>query len=48
MIPISLIVTLEIAKVFQCIYIKYDQDMYVPAKKRWPVVMTTTINEELG
>ena len=22
--------------------------MYVPAKKRWPVVMTTTINEELG
>lgn len=48
MIPISLIVSLEMVKVAQSYFISNDEDMYVREKNRWPSVMTSTINEELG
>lgn len=48
MIPISLIVSLEIVKLIQAYFISRDQEMYVAANDRYPSVMTSTINEELG
>lgn len=48
LIPISLIVTLECVKVVQIIFVFFDEDMYVPKKKRWARAMTSTLNEELG
>lgn len=48
MIPISLIVSLEIVKLIQAYFISRDDEMYVAARDRYPVVMTSTINEELG
>ena len=48
MIPISLIVSLELVKMAQSYFISKDEDMYVKAKDRYPQVMTSTINEELG
>ena len=48
MIPISLIVSSEIVKLIQAYFIIRDEEMYVASKDRYPVVMTSTINEELG
>lgn len=48
MIPISLIVTLEIIKVLQCIFIMWDSTMYSVEDDAGCNVSSTTINEELG
>ena len=48
MIPISLIVTLEIIKVFQCIFMMWDSEMYSIDDDAGCHVSSTTINEELG
>lgn len=48
MIPISLIVTLEIIKVLQCIYIMWDSEMFSVDDNAGCNVSSTTINEELG
>ena len=48
MVPISLIVTLEIVKFWQGIFMGYDVDMY-DGDQDWPCkAQTTNINEELG
>ena len=48
MIPISLVITLEIVKVFQCVFVMWDSEMYsVEDNAGWNIT-TTTINEELG
>ena len=48
MIPISLIITLEIVKVFQCVYMMWDTVMFSLEDNAGCNVTTTTINEELG
>jgi P-type E1-E2 ATPase len=48
MIPISLIVTLEIIKVLQCIFIVWDAKMFSVDDDAGCNVSSTTINEELG
>lgn len=48
MIPISLIVTLEIIKVLQCIFIMWDSTMFSVEDDAGCNVSSTTINEELG
>lgn len=48
MIPISLIVSLEMVKMFQAFFISGDQDLYDVEKGRYAKVFTTSINEELG
>ena len=48
MIPISLVVTIEILKVIQCIFIAWDAEMYSIDDAAGCHVSTTTINEELG
>jgi P-type E1-E2 ATPase len=48
MIPISLIVTLEVIKVLQCIFIMWDSAMFSIDDNARCHVSSTTINEELG
>ncbi|EAS01110.3 phospholipid-translocating P-type ATPase, flippase family protein (macronuclear) [Tetrahymena thermophila SB210] len=48
MIPISLVVSLEMVKVLQSYFITNDYEMYSHHNQRWPRVLTSTINEELG
>lgn len=48
MIPISLVVTIEIIKVIQCIFIVWDSEMFSEDDNAGCHVSSTTINEELG
>ncbi|CAD8048326.1 unnamed protein product [Paramecium sonneborni] len=48
MIPISLVVSMEFVKVFQCYFINKDQDMYTQKRDKFAKAQTSTINEELG
>ncbi len=48
LLPISLIVTLEIAKVVQSLFIMGDADMYSIERDRAAKVASTSIIEELG
>ncbi|CAD8052350.1 unnamed protein product [Paramecium sonneborni] len=48
MIPISLVVSMEFVKVFQCYFINKDQDMYSQKRDKFARAQTSTINEELG
>lgn len=48
LLPISLMVTIEIAKVFQTYFIGEDKEMYNKEKEKGCKVMTRSINEELG
>eukprot|EP01025_Chloroclados_australasicus_P048093 TRINITY_DN5435_c0_g1_i1.p1 TRINITY_DN5435_c0_g1~~TRINITY_DN5435_c0_g1_i1.p1 ORF type:complete len:1141 (+),score=150.88 TRINITY_DN5435_c0_g1_i1:186-3608(+) len=48
MIPISLYVTLELVKVFQCYFLHVDREMYHAETDNRFTVRTTTLNEELG
>lgn len=48
LIPLSLYVTLEMVKVFQCAFIVYDRELYHAETDTRANVRTTTLNEELG
>ncbi len=48
MIPISLIVSMEMVKFFQMIFIQKDQLMYSDYRKRGVQVKSASLNEELG
>ncbi|CAK55960.1 unnamed protein product (macronuclear) [Paramecium tetraurelia] len=48
MIPISLVVSMEFVKVFQCYFINKDWDMYSSKRDKFAKAQTSTINEELG
>ncbi|KAJ2366764.1 hypothetical protein H4S02_005769, partial [Coemansia sp. RSA 2611] len=48
LIPISLYVTLEAVKIFQCWFITQDACMYDPASDSRAEARTTAINEDLG
>lgn len=48
MIPISLIVSMEMVKFFQMIFIEKDQLMYSDYRKRGVQVKSASLNEELG
>jgi len=48
MIPISLIVSIEIVKMFQKYFIEKDQLMYSSYRKNYVSVKTASLNEELG
>ncbi|KAL6070245.1 Phospholipid-transporting ATPase [Balamuthia mandrillaris] len=47
LIPLSLVVSLEIVKVFQARYMEWDDKMAISAKKRM-TVKTSNLNDELG
>ena len=47
-IPISLLVSMEMIKFFQGIFISWDIDLYNKEKHRGAKVQTSTLNEELG
>ena len=48
MIPISLIVSLEMVKLVQAMFINNDEDMYFAENDRHCKVFTSSLNEELG
>ena len=48
LIPISLIVTLEIVKIAQGFFIKWDVDLYSKEKKKFCKASSVSLNEELG
>ncbi len=48
MIPISLIVTIELVKFIQAIFIQRDEDLYSARKDKGASVFCSSINEELG
>lgn len=48
MVPISLLVTLEIVKFFQAMFISWDADIYDEEKDMETVVLSNNLNEELG
>lgn len=48
MVPISLLVTLEIVKFCQALFISWDADIYDQDKGLETVVLTNNLNEELG
>jgi magnesium-transporting ATPase (P-type) len=48
MIPISLIVSIEIVKFFQMIFIQKDKLLYSNYRKRGVTVKSASLNEELG
>lgn len=48
MVPISLLVTLEIVKFFQAMFISWDIDIYDVEKDMETVVLSNNLNEELG
>ena len=47
-VPISLLMTLEMVKYLQGIFISWDYHMYDLVNKQRPKVQTSTLNEELG
>lgn len=47
-VPISLIVTLEIVKLFQAVILTYDKNMINPTNKIKTNVQSSNLNEELG
>ena len=47
-VPISLLVTLEMVKYIQGMFISWDIFMYDKSMKTSPIVQTSTLNEELG
>jgi magnesium-transporting ATPase (P-type) len=48
MIPISLVVSIEIVKIFQSYFINKDKLMYSEFRKRNVDVKSASLNEELG
>ena len=48
LLPISLVVTLEVVKILQALFMMWDARMYSAERDRPAKVSTTTINEELG
>ena len=48
MIPISLIVTMEMVKLFQKYFIEKDQLMFSNYRKKYVSVQSASLNEELG
>ena len=48
MIPISLVVSIEIVKFSQSIFINKDQLMYSEYRKKFVSVKSASLNEELG
>ena len=48
MVPISLLVTLEIVKFFQAVFIKWDWEIYDQEKDMETLVQSSNLNEELG
>uniref|UniRef100_A0A4W3IKA7 Phospholipid-transporting ATPase n=1 Tax=Callorhinchus milii TaxID=7868 RepID=A0A4W3IKA7_CALMI len=48
LIPISLLVTLEVVKFVQALFINWDEDMIYEATNTPAVARTSTLNEELG
>lgn len=48
MVPISLLVTLEIVKFFQAMFISWDVDIFDQEKGLETVVLSNNLNEELG
>ena len=48
MVPISLIVSIEIVKVFQAFLINMDGEMYHKETKTYAKARTSSLNEELG
>lgn len=48
MIPISLIVSMEIVKMFQKYFIEKDQLMFSILRKKYVSVQSSSLNEELG
>ena len=48
MIPISLVVSMEMVKLFQKYFIEKDQFMYSSYRKEYVSVQSASLNEELG
>ncbi|XP_025779858.1 phospholipid-transporting ATPase IB-like [Puma concolor] len=48
LIPISLLVTLEIVKYIQALFINWDEDMHYEGNNVYAVARTSNLNEELG
>ncbi|EPY74721.1 putative phospholipid-transporting ATPase IB isoform 1 [Camelus ferus] len=48
LIPISLLVTLEIVKYIQALFINWDEDMHYKANNVYAMARTSNLNEELG
>ena len=48
MIPISLYVTLEVVRVFQALFVKYDAEMYDMDTKTFANARTSNISDDLG
>ncbi|KAM4796920.1 phospholipid-transporting ATPase IB [Rhinophrynus dorsalis] len=48
LIPISLLVTLEVVKFTQALFINWDRDMYYPETDTPAMARTSNLNEELG
>ena len=48
LVPISLLMTLELVKYFQGLFISWDIDIYDKSQKVATKVQTSTLNEELG
>ncbi|OXB81390.1 UNVERIFIED_CONTAM: hypothetical protein H355_001607 [Colinus virginianus] len=48
LIPISLLVTLEVVKFTQALFINWDMDMYYPETDTPAMARTSNLNEELG
>ena len=48
LIPISLVITLDLIKIIQAIFIYFDAELFSLERGRGCQVSTTTINEELG
>ena len=47
-VPISLILTLEMVKFIQAIFISWDADLYCKNTQRAAIVQSSVLNEELG
>ena len=48
LVPISLLVTMEMIKFIQGIFISWDIEIYDIEKNQSALVQTSTLNEELG
>ncbi|KAF0873176.1 AT8A2 ATPase, partial [Crocuta crocuta] len=48
LIPISLLVTLEIVKYIQALFINWDEDMHYKGNNVYAMARTSNLNEELG
>ncbi|XP_044900038.1 phospholipid-transporting ATPase IB-like isoform X6 [Felis catus] len=48
LIPISLLVTLEIVKYIQALFINWDEDMHYEGNNVYAMARTSNLNEELG